>query len=119
MSVRYNKSGMIDSYIGFCLKKLGEWVGAICQREGNWRRSRCGKGAGVVKLRVKDLLSFGADYTHIQIVMLRGQLDIPSKLSPLYYIQVNNFSRYYLKLIKSFLHDQCPNVIRFVILLDI
>lgn len=74
---------MIDFYIGFCLTKLGEWVGAIYQREGNWRR------AGVAKLRLKELLSFGADYTRIRIVMLRGQSDIPSKLSPLDYIQVN------------------------------
>lgn len=56
---------------------------------GKLEKGRCGKGAGVVKLRLKDLLSFGADYTHIRVVMLRGQLDIPSKLSLLYYIQVN------------------------------
>lgn len=56
---------------------------------GKLEKGRGGKGAGVAKLRLKELLSFGADYTRIRIVMLRGQSDIPSKLSPLDYIQVN------------------------------
>lgn len=40
---RHDKSGMILREV-FLLKKLSEWVGAIYQMEGDWRRSRCGLG---------------------------------------------------------------------------